>query len=91
MAGNSTATLQTRLTPAQKRVVQQAAKLRNLAVSDYLRQVLVQMAEREVASAQKNIIELTPPEQMAFWNALHAPVRLTAAQRRLGRKMRAHA
>lgn len=91
MPANSTAILQARLTPAQKRTVGQAAKLRKLSVSDYLRQVLVQMAEREVAAARQGVMELTPNEQLALWQALNEPVQLTAAQKRLGRLMRLHA
>jgi hypothetical protein len=35
-----------------------------------------------------SVIVLTPEEQIAFWTALHDPVRLTKAQRRLGALMR---
>ncbi len=36
-------------------------------------------------------IALTPKGQLAFWKALHAPVKLTAAQRELGKVMRGEA
>ena len=35
-----------------------------------------------------NQIVLTPDQQLAFWEALNKPVRLTKAQRRLGAIMR---
>lgn len=33
-------------------------------------------------------IKLTPAEQLAFWQALSAPVKLTRAQKKLGKLMR---
>jgi hypothetical protein len=38
--------------------------------------------------AAGTMIALTPDEQLAFWNALNQPVRLTVAQRRLGKLAR---
>jgi hypothetical protein len=40
------------------------------------------------AAAEKHVIRLTTDVQLAFWNALQSPPRLTAAQRRLGKLMR---
>ena len=36
-------------------------------------------------------IKLSPEAQLAFWKALHAPVKLTNKQRRLGKLMRGEA
>jgi uncharacterized protein (DUF1778 family) len=83
--------LQTRLTPEQKAVIQEAAELRRLSLSDYVRQLLVTMARQDVESAKQNVIELTAEGQLAFWKALNAPVKLTPAQKRLGRVMRGEA
>jgi uncharacterized protein (DUF1778 family) len=62
--------------------------LRKISVSDYVRQVMVAQAQREVAAAENQVIVLTPEEQLAFWTALHSPKALTPAQRKLGRLMR---
>ena len=83
--------LQTRLSAEDKRAIQQAAELRRLAVSEYLRQVLVPLAKREVASAEHAIIELAPDEQLALWQALEAPARLTKSQKKLAALMRREA
>jgi uncharacterized protein (DUF1778 family) len=87
-AATKSSILQTRLSARNKRAIEQAAKLRNLSVSDYLRQVLVPMAEREVEGARHGVIEMTPDEQLAFWQALNEPASLTAAQKELARLMR---
>jgi uncharacterized protein (DUF1778 family) len=81
-------TLQARMSKEQKSLIQRAANLRKMAVSDYLRQVLVPMAERELKGADRQVIEMTAVEQTAFWQALEQPVKLTSAQRRLGRILR---
>ena len=39
------------------------------------------------AASDEQTIALAPKEQLAFWKALHAPVRLTAAQKKLGKLM----
>ncbi len=65
------------------------AELRRISISDYVRTVTVAQALREVASAQDQTIQLSPDEQLAFWNALQTPVKLTAAQKRLGALMQA--
>lgn len=43
----------------------------------------VAQARREVASARNQTIQLSPDEQLAFWQALNAPSKLTPAQKRL--------
>jgi len=57
-------------------------------VSDYVRTVMVAQARREVEAAGEQIIALSAEEQIAFWNALNRPARLTEAQRHLGAIMR---
>ena len=83
--------LQTRLSAEDKAAIQAAAALRKLAVSEYLRQVLVPMAKREVQSAEQQVIELTADEQLALWQALEAPAKLTKAQKKLAKLMRGEA
>jgi uncharacterized protein (DUF1778 family) len=83
--------LMVRLDEGSKSVLAKAAKLRNISVSDYVRQVTIGQARREVRAAQEQIISLTPEEQLAFWQALNDPPKLTAAQKRLAALMRGKA
>jgi uncharacterized protein (DUF1778 family) len=83
--------LMVRLDEESKNHLTRAAALRGISVSDYVRIVTVAQARREVESAGEQVIALTPEEQLAFWNALHRPVRLTEAQRQLGAMMRGDA
>jgi uncharacterized protein (DUF1778 family) len=80
--------LMVRMDDDSKRVLARAAELRRISVSDYVRTVTVSQARREVSSAQEQTIQMTPAEQLAFWQALQTPVKLTAAQKRLSRLMR---
>jgi uncharacterized protein (DUF1778 family) len=80
-----------RLDGESKDVLARAAGLRRISVSDYVRQVTVAQARREVMAAREETIVLTPDEQLAFWRALNGPVVLTEAQRRLGAVMRGEA
>lgn len=80
--------LMVRLGDDDKTCLAQAAKLRRISVSDYVRTVTIAQARREVDSAREQIIALTPEEQLAFWNALNETPRLTEAQQELGRVMR---
>jgi uncharacterized protein (DUF1778 family) len=77
-----------RLDDESKAYLVQAAKLRRISVSDYVRMVTVPQAQKEVLAAREQTIALTPEEQLAFWNALNEPPRLTDAQRQLGAVMR---
>jgi uncharacterized protein (DUF1778 family) len=83
-----TSPLMVRLDAKSKQALMEAAELRGISVSDYVRTVTVAQAQREVAGAREQTIRLSPDEQLALWQALHAPVKLTAAQRRLGALMR---
>jgi uncharacterized protein (DUF1778 family) len=80
--------LMVRLDDGDKTCLTQAAKLRRISVSDYVRTVTVAQARREVDAAREQIISLTPQEQLAFWNALNETPQLTDAQRDLGAVMR---
>ena len=83
-----TTTLQARLDSKSKRAVEQAARLRHVGLSDYIRLVLVPSAQREVEAANHQILQLTEDEQERLWNALQASARPTRSQRRLGKLMR---
>jgi uncharacterized protein (DUF1778 family) len=80
--------LMVRLDAESKQALAAAAELRRISVSDYVRTVTVPQARREVASARDQTILLSPDEQLAFWQALQAPPKLTPAQKRLGALMR---
>ena len=77
-----------RLDHESKACLSKAAELRRISVSDYVRDVTIAQARREVAAAAEQTIALTPTEQLAFWTALREAPRLTKAQRELGRIMR---
>jgi uncharacterized protein (DUF1778 family) len=83
--------LMVRLDAQSKSCLAQAAELRQISVSDYVREVTVAQARREIDSARRQVLTLTSDEQSAFWNALNRPSRLTGAQRRLGAVMRGEA
>jgi len=84
----SASPLMVRLDGASKATLKEAARLRGISVSDYVRTVTVGQARREVDAARQDFIALTAAEQLAFWKALHGPVHLTQAQRQLRRIMR---
>ncbi|MCP4675514.1 MAG: DUF1778 domain-containing protein [Deltaproteobacteria bacterium] len=91
MAGAATKTLQARLDPQSKRIVEQAAKLRHVGLSDYIRLVLVPTARKEVLQAKQQVLQMTADEQERFWLALQASAKPTKAQRKLGKLMRGDA
>lgn len=88
MSETAMTTLQTRLDLESKRVVAQAAKLRHVGLSDYIRLVLVPTARREVEQAAKQVLQLTAEEQERFWQALEKPAVPTKRQNSLGEMMR---
>jgi len=77
-----------RLDKDSKQALSRAAELRGISISDYVRSVTVAQARRDVQAARTQTISLTPAEQLAFWNALQEPPRLTSAQKHLGAVMR---
>ncbi|MEW6366352.1 MAG: DUF1778 domain-containing protein [Acidobacteriota bacterium] len=84
----ATRSLMVRLDPQSKSYLYQAAQLRHISISDYVRTVMVAQARRELHASHEQTIALTPEEQLEFWNALSEAPRLTEAQRRLGAIMR---
>ena len=80
--------LMVRLDDESKRCLADAAGLRGISVSDYVRTVTVSQARREVRAAGDRVIAMTPEEQLSFWKALSQTPKLTPAQRRLGAMMR---
>jgi uncharacterized protein (DUF1778 family) len=80
-----------RMDDESKQMLAEAAELRRISVSDYVRTVTIAQARREVLSARERTIQLSPDEQLAFWQALQGPVKLTPAQKRLGKLMRGQA
>jgi uncharacterized protein (DUF1778 family) len=62
----ATSPLMVRLDDESKAVLSQAAELRQISLSDYVRAVIVPQARREVEAADRQLIALTPDEQIAF-------------------------
>jgi uncharacterized protein (DUF1778 family) len=87
-ASKTASPLMVRLDSESKRCLADAADLRGISVSDYVRTVTVPQARREVRAAGEQIVSMTPEEQLSFWNALNETPKLTPAQRRLGAIMR---
>ncbi|MEE4639255.1 MAG: DUF1778 domain-containing protein [Wenzhouxiangella sp.] len=79
--------LMVRLDEVGKKTIERAAAQRRLTTSDYVRTVLVPQADRELRAAESNTIALSPAEQIAFWQALNAPAKLTSEQKELGQIM----
>lgn len=82
------ASIRIKLDPPSMRQLVEAAQRRGMSVPEFVRTTAISQARRELDSAQAGVIVLTPAEQLAFWTALNARVRLTIAQRRLARVMR---
>lgn len=80
--------LMIRVDRSSKGVIAKAARLRGISASDYVRSVVVTQARREVKEAESQTISLTTEDQLAFWQALNADVKLTVRQRALGKLMR---
>ena len=83
-----TSHLMVRLDEESKQFISQAADLRQISISDYVRTVTVPQARKEVRAARDKVITLTPEEQLSFWTALNEVPKLSVAQRRLGAVMR---
>ena len=84
----TTSPLMVRLDKESKAYLAQAAELRRISVSDYVRTVTVAQARREVLGSHEQTLAMTLEEQLAFWNALNETPKLTEPQRRLGSVMR---
>ena len=84
-------TLMVRLDEQSKTYLAEAARLRGLSLSDYVRTVTVPQARREVLADREQTLAMAPEEQLAFWSALAEPSTLTEPQKRLGALMRGEA
>ncbi len=84
----TTSLLMVRLDDEGKSYLAQAAALRRVSVSDYVRTVTVGQARREVLAAREQTLAMLPGEQLLFWNSLNNTPKPTEAQRRLGSVMR---
>lgn len=73
---------------AGKRLVQGAAAIRGVNVSDYVRSRIVTLARQDVEEADTGVLRLSREAQIAFWQALQRPPAPTAAQRKLGALIR---
>jgi len=80
--------LMVRLDEDSKACLVQAAGLRRVSLSDYVRTVTVAQARREVSAAREATLALAADEQLAFWNALNQTPTLTEAQQQLAATMR---
>ena len=87
----SSTNLMVRLDEESKSFIAQAAELRQISMSDYVRMITVAQARREVTQRAENVIALPPDEQLAFWTALNQPTELTEAQQELSATMRGEA
>jgi len=81
-------TLQARLDPESKNLIEEAARLRHVGLSDYIRLVLVPTARKEVLEAKQQVLHLTATEQEKFWEALRSPAKPTKAQKKLASLMK---
>ena len=85
---SKTRTLSVPLDEVSRAVVVRAAELRRVSAREFVRAAAVAQARHEVSAAQRQVIALSPAEQLQFWNALNTSPKLTAAQKRLGQVMR---
>jgi uncharacterized protein (DUF1778 family) len=76
-----------RLDDSSKAYLTQAAKLRGISLSDFVRTVTVPQARRKVLAAREQTLTMSPTEQLAFWSARAGPPALTEPQRQLGSLM----
>lgn len=72
-----------------KALLRRAAATKGLSVSDYVRSRVVPLARQDVVEADTGVLKLSRDDQVALWRALQSPPRPTAAQRALGKLIRA--
>ena len=87
-AQTKSSSLLVRLDRPSKKTIAEAARLRGISTSDYVRSVVAAQARRDLQEAKTRTIVLSGEDQLAFWNALHEPVALTKRQRDIGKIMR---
>ncbi|MBW3600644.1 MAG: DUF1778 domain-containing protein [Planctomycetes bacterium] len=68
-----------------------AAKTRGVSVGDYVRDIAVNQARRDIRASEHDVIALTPEQQLELWKALQESPQLTDEQRRLGAIIRGEA
>lgn len=87
LTSSDTRTLAVYLDADSQSLLVQAAELRRISVSDYVRAVTIPLARPDVEPARGRTISLSAEEQLAFWQMPHAPAELTPAQKQLGTLM----
>jgi uncharacterized protein (DUF1778 family) len=74
-----------RLDRDAKALVQKAARLQHLTVSDYVRSRILPLAQQELDEASTGVLRLSKADQTALWQALQHPAPPTPAQKALGK------
>jgi len=82
------ANLLVRCDSGTKKMLERAASVRGLSLSDYVRSRIVPLAKQDVEEADAGVLRLPREAQIAFWQALQNPPEPTEAQRELGRRVR---
>lgn len=85
---SKTASLLVRFDRQAKGIVQRAATVRGLTVSDYVRSRILTLATQDVEESESGLLRLAKADQIAFWQALQHPPAPTPAQRALGKLVR---
>jgi len=75
------------LSESDTRYLAHAARLRGISLNEYVTQVAIAQARKDIEAAMEHPIVMTPCELSAFWNALNSPVALTEKQKNLARLM----
>ena len=88
MATAKNANLLVRFDRGAKAMVQRAASLRGLNVSDYVRSRILPLAKQDLDEANTGVLRLPREAQIAFWQALQQLPAPTRRQRKLGRLVR---
>jgi len=73
-----------RLDQDDKALVQRAAAVRELSLSDYVRSRMVPLARQDIAESDTGVLSLPREDQIVFWQALQHPPAINPAQRELG-------
>jgi uncharacterized protein (DUF1778 family) len=71
-----------------RQTIAEAAALRGVSISEFVRTVAVSQARRDLSGSHECNITLTADEQLVFWNALNERPTMTRVQRRLGALIR---
>jgi uncharacterized protein (DUF1778 family) len=82
------ANLLVRFDRVDKVLLQRAAQLRGLTLSDYVRSKILPLARQDIEEAGFGVLRLPKGDQIAFWRALQHPPAPSKAQKALGRLVR---